>query len=77
MSQTVQKVLDKVSLATYNRRIRYKQGGESMSEREKNLAQELNKALDSLDPEKKSYLLGLAEGMAMTKEEKADKEPVA
>lgn len=48
-----------------------------MSEREKNLAQDLSKALDSLDPEKKSYLLGLAEGMAMAKEEKADKEPVA
>lgn len=39
-----------------------------MSEREKEIVKKLSNTIPKLDKEKQSYLLGVAEGMAMTRE---------
>ena len=68
MTQTVQKYVDKVLKATYNRRIRYKKGDGRLSEKEKDLIKKLSDTVPRLDKEKQNYLLGVAEGMAIAKE---------
>ncbi len=44
-----------------------------MNETEKEIIKRLSSALLKLDSNKKNYLLGMAEGMAITREEIADK----
>ena len=39
-------------------------GGESMSEREKKIAEKLAQTISALPPEKQQYILGYAEGAA-------------
>lgn len=39
-----------------------------MSEREKEIVKKLSSTIPKLDKEKQSYLLGVAEGMALTRE---------
>lgn len=45
-----------------------------MSEREKEIVKKLSNTIPKLDKEKQSYLLGVAEGMAMTRETETKKE---
>ena len=45
-----------------------------MSEREKEIIKKLSDAIPQLDKEKQNYLLGVAEGMAIAKENKKEKE---
>ena len=41
-----------------------------MSEKEKSILENLLKTIPKLDKEKQNYILGVAEGMAMSKEDK-------
>lgn len=43
-----------------------------MSEKEKEIAKKLAKTLPKLDKEKQNYLLGVAEGMAIARENEAE-----
>lgn len=44
-----------------------------MSEREKEILNKLSQTIPKLDKEKQNYILGVAEGMAIVKEESGDK----
>lgn len=45
-----------------------------MSEKEKEIAKKLADTLPKLDKEKQNYLLGVAEGMAIARENEEEKE---
>lgn len=74
MSLSQQKVIDNKSLGDYNVFISQQKWGEDMSEREKEIVKKLSNTIPKLDKEKQSYLLGVAEGMALTRETETKKE---
>lgn len=45
-----------------------------MSEREKEIIEKLSNTFPKLDKDKQSYILGVAEGMAIARENQQDKE---
>ena len=48
-------------------------GGDPMSEKEKQILENIAKALPGLDEHQKNYLLGLGEGMVIMKEKREQK----
>ena len=46
-----------------------KKGGNPMSEKEKDIIRKISFAMPKLDKEKQNYILGVAEGMVMAKEQ--------
>lgn len=49
-------------------------GGASMSDKEKNIIRRLSDTVPKLDKDKQSYILGVAEGMAIVKDSQRDKQ---
>lgn len=45
-----------------------------MSEKEKKILEQLTQTVPKLEPEKQQYILGVAEGMAIMREDKMEKE---